>query len=74
MRHSGDNALYRIPHEINALAESAENFGICLLRFSIELHTKKIDVILAQCPFNKAQYQRSGSQKVILIDFLPIQP
>ena len=31
MRHSEDDAVYKIPHKINALAESAENFGIGLI-------------------------------------------
>ena len=31
MGHSGDDAVHKIPQNENALAESAENFGIGLI-------------------------------------------
>ena len=53
MGHSEDDAVHKLPHKNeNALAETAENCGIDLIKNIYRIIYYKIDVILVQCPFN----------------------
>ena len=64
MGHSGDDAVHKIPHNENALAELVETFCIGLNKFEIlyRIKYKKIDVILVQCPFkNQIKFSFSYS-------------